>query len=519
MCSGYTNRETGLLSEGLGSTKKHSSWAILMSSFFANTTKLLGGNIFAQLIGILAIPIITRLYSTDQFGSFSIILSAATIIASVSTLGFHLAILIPKERSQAKALAKIALICLLLTSLPLSIIAVLFPSLFESLLGNNFNHQTVHLITLMVICQGLYSVVSYWCIRERQFGAVATSKIFESIFDRGMAVGAGAFGWTSALSLSVARVLGIVSSLGFLVLSIRNVKNKQQSSATVTSKKSIYCTFQEFKEYAIYNTPSVLLINAMGQLPTIMIGYFYSPIAAGLYAIANRLVSIPVQALGSALSTTVTQHFASMVSNGDLKGARKNAISMHTSLFAFLLIPFSFICITGEYIVELLLGPQWLLAGNLVQWMSYFAFSTLMAQAFGGLFDVMKRQKVRLTFHIINFIFRIGTLLICGYLELPILTTIASFAVVANIMNLIAVKLAFDGIGAKKEILTSIARNIAPPLCLLLCAWELNSVYGENIKIIFSLFYCLIWLLALLHILYRKECIAQLRKIKKKYGI
>lgn len=485
-----------------------------MSSFFANTTKLLGGNVFAQLIGIIAIPIITRLYSTEQYGSFAIILSIATIISSVSTLGFHLAILIPKKRAQAIALAKISLISLFLTSLPLSLIAILFPSLVTTYLGDNITPQTIHIISIMVVCQGLYSIISYWCIREKSFAAVATSKIFESISDRGIAIGVVAFGWVSALSLSIARICGVITSLAFLLLSMRQVK-KEDGLATLPSTLTLSNTFREFKEYAIYNTPSVLLINAMGQLPTIIIGYFYSPVAAGLYAIANRLVSIPVQALGSALSTTVTQHFASMVAHGDIAAAKNDAINMHSRLFSFLLIPFSFICIAGEYVVELLLGAHWLLAGELVQWMSYFAFSTLMAQAFGGLFDVMKRQHIRLTFHIANFFCRIGVLLACGYMDLPIVSTIAYFAIVANIMNLIAVKIAFDGIGAKKEIYTSFLSNLAPPACMLLCAWWINSTAGMHSALTFSSLYCLVWLITLLKIFYRNECIAYFHRIKK----
>lgn len=487
-----------------------------MSSFFANTTKLLGGNIFAQLIGIIAIPVITRLYSTEQYGSFAIILSIATIISSISTLGFHLAILIPKNRSQAIALVKISLISVLLTSLPLSLTAFFFPTLITTYVGDSIPPPIIHIISIMVVSQGLYSITSYWCIREKNFGSVATSKVFESISDRGIAIGVVALGWASALSLCIARICGVITSLTFLLLSIRQAKDKnslaiQPQHYTPTLSK----TFKEFKEYAIYNTPSVLLINAMGQLPTIIIGYFYSPVAAGLYAIANRLVSIPVQALGSALSTTVTQHFASLVAHGDIATARNDAISMHSRLFAFLLIPFSFICIAGEHVVELLLGENWLLAGNLVQWMSYFAFSTLMAQAFGGLFDVMKRQRIRLSFHIANFICRISVLLSCGFMDLPIVSTIAYFAIVSNAMNLIAVKIAFDGIGAKKEIYTSILNNLTPPTCLLLCAWWINSTAGINSALAFSSLYCLAWLTILLKIYYRKECAAYFHRIKK----
>lgn len=484
-----------------------------MSSFFANTTKLLGGNAFAQAIGIIAIPIITRLYSTEQFGSFAIILSIATIISSISTLGFHLAILIPKDQSKAKALVALSLISLLLTSAPIVIIAEAFPDLVKSYLGESIDQETAYIILAMVILQGLYSIASYWSIRERKFGIVATSKVFESVSDRGISIGVVAFGWASALSLSFARICGVLSSLVFLALSMRHLKTEQPIIKPHCKTAPLYSTFKDFKEYVIYNTPSVLLINAMGQLPTIMIGYFYSPVAAGLYAIATRLVTIPVKALGSALSTTVTQHFASLVSQDDLQSAKANAISMHSKLFAFLLIPFSFICVAGEFAVEILLGPEWLEAGTFVQWMSYFAFSTLMAQAFGGLFDVMKRQKTRLKFHIANFILRIGVLLACGYMDFPVISTIAYYAIIANLMNILAVSIAFEGIGAHREVLRSILRNAAAPLIMILSFWWLSKFFSPIICLAISSLYCIIWATILLKIFYSSECAVYYKKI------
>ena len=97
----------------------------MASSFIKNTSKLLAGNLFAQVLGIIAIPIITRLYSVEAYGVFSVILASTAILASISSASIYLAILIPKLERDAKNIAKLSIIFTIVFSLVLMLILVL----------------------------------------------------------------------------------------------------------------------------------------------------------------------------------------------------------------------------------------------------------------------------------------------------------------------------------------------------------------------------------------------------------
>ncbi|MDZ7775662.1 MAG: hypothetical protein U5L09_08740 [Bacteroidales bacterium] len=65
--------------------------------FFQNIAVVAGGNTAAKLIGILSAPVITRLYSPEDYGVFSVFASAVAVIGALSTLRYAVAIPIAPE--------------------------------------------------------------------------------------------------------------------------------------------------------------------------------------------------------------------------------------------------------------------------------------------------------------------------------------------------------------------------------------------------------------------------------------
>lgn len=56
-----------------------------MKDIWKNSAQLLSANVVAQAIGLLVYPILTRLYSPDDFGLFNLFLSIGGILVLCST--------------------------------------------------------------------------------------------------------------------------------------------------------------------------------------------------------------------------------------------------------------------------------------------------------------------------------------------------------------------------------------------------------------------------------------------------
>ena len=96
------------------------------NEFTSNVLKLITGTALGQLITVLVSPILTRLYSAEDFGIFAIYISVAGILSVIITLRFEDAIVLPAEDNEAIDLVLLGLGISLIFSLILLLTFFLF---------------------------------------------------------------------------------------------------------------------------------------------------------------------------------------------------------------------------------------------------------------------------------------------------------------------------------------------------------------------------------------------------------
>ena len=80
------------------------------SSFATDVLKLVTGTTFAQIIAILASPLLTRLYGPEAFGFLALFTSITSIIGVIACMRYEMAIMLPKTDEEA---ANLPALCLL----------------------------------------------------------------------------------------------------------------------------------------------------------------------------------------------------------------------------------------------------------------------------------------------------------------------------------------------------------------------------------------------------------------------
>jgi O-antigen/teichoic acid export membrane protein len=459
------------------------------TSFYKNTAKLMSGNVIGQLIGIISIPLIARLFGVEAFGVFASVLAFSLILSGVSTLGLHLAILIPKSDYEAKRIASLSMTIIFALSLILSVVIFVYNKEVSTLLNLESMQWIVFSMPALVMSQSVYLVLSYYSVRKKEFWLVSITGVAVGLVDRVSAIGAAFLGFVSPLTLVISRVLSnVVSSIGLLFYTSR------EKCETPVIELSNGDLVKRYKKYIIFNTPSTLMMNTTAQLPTLLLTAMISPVAAGLYAMAARVASIPVIAIGGALSKTYMQKISESHSSGDsilIEGESKKLLF---NVFSYGLIPFTLLSVMGGYIFTLFLGSEWGEAGNLLVGLSFLAFTTLIVQTFGGIFDVYKQQEKRLAFHTANFIVKLGVLLICLTNEMSIQTTIVSFSVAALVMNIIVLQVLFSILGIKFYVFKIVIINgifLLVYFCSIYVAF--GSVDNFYLKSLGEIFIAMLW--------------------------
>ncbi len=465
----------------------------MYSNFAKNTSKLVSGNFIAQIIGIIAIPIITRLYSVESYGFFSIIVAASIFLASFSTFSLHLAILIPKSNYEAKKIFALASKLVIAFCVFISLIIWMFEVEIATYLNIMQSRFLVFSIPVLVLLQGVYQIVTYWGVREKKFGKVSKAKVFEGLVDRFGAIGLALHTFSSSYSLIGARIFSYLFFIIYLVPLLRGAYFKAKCKQDeALSYKDIITTYQG---YFKYNTLSIILINGMGQLPLLIFAAYFSPIAAGLYAMANRVVNIPVAALGSAVSKAFTQKIAQDYANNYIDSIGNNTSRLFSILFPLLLIPFSFLTLIGSDLFGVILGEHWFESGRMASLLSFFAMSTLLTQSFGGIFDVFNKQLPRLIFHCVNFVLRIGVILVFVSLRSDPVNVVFSYALVATLMNFCALQLVFNFVGKPYLLVGVLQRNLPLMVAFYLGAMLIRATNESDfIYLTMTSLLSLIWL-------------------------
>jgi O-antigen/teichoic acid export membrane protein len=86
------------------------------SSFWGSVVSLTSGQIIGQVITLFTTPIISRLYTSEEYGEFGIITSTATIIVSIVSLGLASAVMVVHTEQDAKRIFRVAYLIQVLMS-------------------------------------------------------------------------------------------------------------------------------------------------------------------------------------------------------------------------------------------------------------------------------------------------------------------------------------------------------------------------------------------------------------------
>ena len=129
--------------------------------FLKAVSILVGGTAFAQGIAILALPILTRLYTPEEFSLLAIYTSLLLTLSAASCLRFEIAIPIPKSDSEAIHLVLLAVLSNFIISLLIGLIIWVFHSEIILILKQPTFTSLIWLVPLGVffqVCIAYFSI-------------------------------------------------------------------------------------------------------------------------------------------------------------------------------------------------------------------------------------------------------------------------------------------------------------------------------------------------------------------------
>jgi O-antigen/teichoic acid export membrane protein len=365
-----------------------------MTSFAGDALKLVSGTAFAQLLGIVASPILTRLYAPEVYGIMALFTSITSIIIVIASMRYELAIMLPETDEEAANLLGVSIGLAVLISL-LTVLVIWWGR--EPLLRLFKAEQLrpyLWLVPLTVLLGGVFTALNYWNSRTRHFGRLSIARVFNSLTTTAIALGGGFAGHANVGTMMSAGIVG--QAVTTSVLGWQIYRDGGRLFLHSIRWKEMIAGIRRFQRFPLFGIWSALLNTVSWQLPVLLLARYFSSTVVGYYALGFRILQIPMSVIGGAIA----QAFFPRAAEARVQGALTALVdSMFVKLVMVGIFPILTLGIIGQDLYTLAFGAVWSEAGIYTQILSLWAFFWFISSPLSTLLSVLELQRFELAFN------------------------------------------------------------------------------------------------------------------------
>ena len=327
------------------------------SEFNRNILTLMTGSTIANAIPVAISPILTRIYSPEDFGLLALFLAVTTIFGTIVNGRYELAIMLPKKDEDAINIVALGFIIMSLITLILFVIVIIFNEKIVHLLSNKDIGTWLYIVPLSIFLIGLFNLLNYFNNRKKHYKDIAKANIIKSITMVAFQIVVG-YLREGAAGLISGQIASQMTANMKLLTNI--IKNKLLLSKI--SKKKILQVAKRYKEFPKFSIAGALANKATGNLTNILISIFYNVSTLGFYSLVQRVLGVPSVLIGNSIGQVF---FEEASKEKQLTGkAVKVFKSTVKKLFIIGAPSFGILFFIVEDLFAFVFGEEWRVAGG-----------------------------------------------------------------------------------------------------------------------------------------------------------
>jgi O-antigen/teichoic acid export membrane protein len=314
------------------------------------------GTTIAQAIPIAISPILTRLYTPEDFGVLTLFVAITSIFGSIANARYELAIMLPKKDEDAINILALGFIINLFLSLFLLMIILIFHDYILNLLNNKEISPWLYLVPISVFLMGCFNLLNYYNNRKKYYKDLAKANVFKSI---GSAIVQLILGFlkVGAIGLISGQIFAQIISNTKLFLNI-----KKDNLFIKIKKIKIIALAKRYKDFPKFSMWAILANTLSVQLTNILISTFYSISTLGFYSLAQRVLAMPMSLIGGSIGQVFFQEATK--EKQDTGKAIKTFNSTVKKLFIIGFPIFFILFFIIEDLFAFVFGEEWRVAGE-----------------------------------------------------------------------------------------------------------------------------------------------------------
>lgn len=338
----------------------------IKNSLFLKQVSIVGlGTIFAQIISLLSLPIITRIYTPIDFAALALILALARIFAPVSSGRYELAIVVAQSKLESIQIASLAIFLTFLMFVIFTIIQLSFGDFLINLVNANSLEKYFYLIPLIILTNAIFTICRNLSNSREEYKKISFFDVIKSSLIAFFSIFFGLLLYNSEVNFLIISV--ILSGIISVSLYFRLYKNEINIEA-IKFNKIKYYLIKKYNRFPLLNLPSSLINTASLSMQIILLNKYFEPTIVGCYALVTKIIVAPLRFISSSFSQVNLKKVTKLIKN-DV--AILPYLFKLIALLIIIIIPSTLVLIMwGENLILLVFGEQWKEAGKIISIMA-----------------------------------------------------------------------------------------------------------------------------------------------------
>lgn len=357
------------------------------SEFSRNVLTLMTGTTIAQAIPIAVSPILTRLYTPEDFGVFALYMSITSIMMVVATARYELAIMLPKKDDDAMNIVALSILIAFFISLILFSIVYIFNDQITHLLGSSDISNWLYFIPITVFLTSIYQNFYYWENRSKKYKMLAKTNIIRSSTIAGSNL---SWGWSGAgpAGLIVSGILGQGIAIALLG---RKILDQDRSVLKKITRLKLFSVARRYIKFPKFDIFAALFNILAHQIVYILLISIFNSAIAGYYYLTQRILGLPITFIASAILDVFKEKAAQEYRQ--FGHAKYIYVSTFKKLFVLSFFPSILLYFFVVDVFIIFFGEQWAIAGEYAQILIPMFFIKFISSPLSFMFYISEKQQ------------------------------------------------------------------------------------------------------------------------------
>ncbi|MCP1198065.1 oligosaccharide flippase family protein [Notoacmeibacter sp. MSK16QG-6] len=317
----------------------------------------MSGTTFSQLILVAISPILTRLYTPEDFAVLALFGAFAQIAAVVANGRYEMAIYLPKHEGEAYNIAVLGGMVAVAVSTGILLGVLLLQSKVAEWWNMPQLESWLWFLPIAVLLSGIFSVAQSANIRLGAYKAIATANIVKALVQAALQV---------ALGLVITGPGGLVLGRTF-TNGAGNLPLIRNGLAHVGGHRpwhwsELWVMAKKYRRFPLYSVPAGLVNVGNANLLNFVIPMLLGPTTLGFYALAMRVLGAPLQQVAMPIGQVFMREASHEIR--ETGSAKRSFVKGMAALMAVSVLLFGSLYFVIEPIFGFVFGSEWAVAGR-----------------------------------------------------------------------------------------------------------------------------------------------------------